>query len=219
MGTFFKTFFVCLLLTFSFLMYKYFSVDGYSHDLSVSKNNPIFGVHKEAQPIEYPHQPKQEENVPAEIKQNKNENIVSKENNNSEKLVKQKKYTHKCYFYSKNGALTLIQRELSAQPSIDKSILVLLKGPTIPETKKGIYSEIPANVDLIGVKKDENSVIVDLTSNFGNGGGTRSVENRVKQLSKTIKLHEPNKKIYLFINGKEVEYLGGDGVYIKQPLD
>ena len=23
----------------------------------------------------------------------------------------------------------------------------------------------------------------------------------------------------LFINGKEVEYLGGDGVYIKQPLD
>ena len=24
---------------------------------------------------------------------------------------------------------------------------------------------------------------------------------------------------YLYINGKEVEYLGGDGVYIKQPLD
>ena len=89
----------------------------------------------------------------------------------------------------------------------------------IPETKKGIYSEIPANVDLISVKNFDNKIIVNLSSNFGNGGGSESVENRVKQLSKTIKSYSRNKQIYLYINNKEVEYLGGEGVYIKQPLE
>ena len=96
---------------------------------------------------------------------------------------------------------------------------MLLKGPLIAETKQGIYSEIPANVDLIDIKKTDDKIIVNLTSNFGNGGGSKSIENRIAQLSKTIKIHEPNKKIYLHINGKEVEYLGGEGVYVKQPLD
>ena len=90
----------------------------------------------------------------------------------------------------------------------------------IPEVKKGIYSEIPANVDLISVNSiKDNGLAVDLSSNFGNGGGTQSIENRVKQLSKTIKSFAPNKSVYLYINGKEVEYLGGDGVFIKQPLE
>ena len=48
---------------------------------------------------------------------------------------------------------------------------------------------------------------------------SNSIENRVKQISKTVKIHEPSKNIFLYIDGKEVEYLGGDGVYIKQPLD
>lgn len=208
MNTFFKTFFACLILTLSFLAYKFVSVDSYSSDLSVSKNNPIFGVHEdlpEAKPV-----------VSAKPVENKTSQIEITQN---ETPKKQEKYTHNCYFYAPSGQLTLAKRELSFKPSLENSISILLKGPLITEAKKGIYSEIPANVDLISVKRLEKDVIIDLSSNFGNGGGSNSISNRVKQLSKTVKLHEPNKNIYLYINGKEVEYLGGDGVYIKQPLD
>ena len=96
---------------------------------------------------------------------------------------------------------------------------MLLKGPTIKESQQGIYSEIPKNVNLISVKQNADSVIINLTSAFGQGGGSQSVENRVKQLSKTVKGRVSNKKVYLYINNKEVEYLGGEGVYIKQPLE
>ena len=89
----------------------------------------------------------------------------------------------------------------------------------ISESKKGIYSEIPPNVDLISVKNNDNSIIINLSSNFGNGGGSQSVENRVKQLNKTVKKYHPSKDVYLYIDGKEVEYLGGEGIYIKQPLE
>jgi len=213
MNTFFKTFFVCLVMTFSFLAYKYFSVDSYSNNLTVSKNNPVFGTHTnlpEAKPLNENH-PKQENQ------------ITQVENKLSEKSKQEKpktqKYSHSCYFYSNNGQLVLVKRELNFKPSLENSLAVLLKGPLISEAKKGIYSEIPANVDLISVKRIDNKVIIDLSSNFGNGGGTKSITNRVSQLSKTVKIHEPHKDVYLYINGKEVEYLGGDGVYIKQPLE
>ena len=204
MNTFLKTFFVCLILTFSFLAYKFFSVDSYSSDLNVSKNNPVFGIHQDIN------------DAPTV---NKEANKTSINKSEEKQNIDNKKYVHKCYFYSNSGELLLVQRELSFKPSAKNAINLLLKGPLISETKKGIYSEIPTNVDLISITNVSNDVIVNLTSNFGNGGGSKSITNRVKQLSKTVKLYEPNKNIYLYIDGKEVEYLGGDGVYIKQPLD
>ena len=206
MGAFFKTFFVCLVLTFGFLGYKYFSTESYNADLFVSKESPVFGTHddftesapiKENPIVQTPQTPKTQETVKPEVK----------------------KYAHTCYFYSNNGALIPVKRMLTSKPSLETTISLLLKGPTIPETKKGIYSEIPANVDLISVRNEDKGLIVNLSSNFGNGGGSQSIESRVKQLSKTIKTYSPNRPIYLYINGKEVEYLGGDGVYIKQPLE
>lgn len=201
MNTFFKTFFACLILTLGFLAYKFIGADSYSPDLEISKNNPIFGVQdvsKEAKEIN-----KEEVQFP-----------VQKQPSSSSE-----KYIHNCYFYSQNGDLIKVQREFSFKPSLENALIVLLKGPTIAESKRGVYTEIPNNVDLISVRQHNNDIIVDLSSNFGNGGGTNSITNRIKQLSSTAKLYEPHKNVYLYINGKEVEYLGGDGVYIKQPLD
>lgn len=211
MNTFFKTFFVCLILTFSFLAYKFFCEDSYSSSLQVSKNSTVFGTHqepKEAPPIQKPAQPQKEPKEPQTPQQPPKVNEV-----------KDTKYEHKCYFYSNSGELVLTKRTLAFKPSLENAITVLLKGPLITEAKKGIYSEIPANVDLIGVTRVSDDIVINLSSNFGDGGGSKSITNRVKQLSKTAKLYEPGKNIYLYINGKEVEYLGGDGVYIKQPLD
>ncbi len=197
MGTFLKTFFFCLILSLAFLGYKLLGNDSYNADLFVSQNSSVFGLH--------PDEPeKKKDDTPSE-----KEPVKTKNN----------KYEHICYFYSQGGKLQKATRELSFEPSVEHAVTLLLKGPYIAETKKGIYSEIPVNVDLIDIKRQNNSIIVNLSSNFGNGGGTQSVNNRIAQLSKTVKSLEPNKKVYLYIEGKEVEYLGGDGVYVKQPLD
>ena len=197
MNTFLKTFFLCLVLSLAFLGYKLLGHDSYNNDLSVSNNSLVFGLHPEKK-----------------VQQETSKDITS-----SQTPVSDKKFEHVCYFFAPSGKLIKATRELSFAPSVEHSIALLLKGPYIAETKKGIYSEIPNGVDLIDIKRNGQSLIVNLSSNFGNGGGTQSVNNRVSQLSKTIKHLEPNSNIYLHIEGKEVEYLGGDGVYIKQPLD
>ena len=206
MGAFIRTFVVCLILALGYLLYRYVGADSFSPSLKLSDSNPIFSVNKE---------PKAEDidtNKP-EVQAENNQNIENKINKNLDK-----KYTHTCYFYSVDGKLIPVKREIDTELTLENTIVLLLKGPLISESKKGIYSEIPPNVDLINVQRKNNSIIVNLTSNFGNGGGSESIENRIKQLAKTVKTLSPGKNVYLYINGSEVEYLGGEGVYVKQPL-
>ncbi|MBR2068816.1 MAG: GerMN domain-containing protein [Candidatus Gastranaerophilales bacterium] len=205
MNTFIKTFIVCLIVALGFFIYKFVISESYSPDLSVSNDNPVFTNTTnrfdkvEKSPIE---------KLPIEEEFEKNQ-LPEVDN----------KYEYTCFFYSSTGKLIPVKREFSVKQSLENTIDMLLKGPTITESRQGIYSEIPKNVDLISVNQGQDSIIVNLTSAFGQGGGSQSIENRLKQLSKTIKNRYKDKKIYLYIDNKEVEYLGGEGVYVKQPLD
>ena len=59
----------------------------------------------------------------------------------------------------------------------------------------------------------------NLNAKFTRGGGTTTIINRIKQLKKTVDAQSGKKPIYLQIEGKNVEYVGGDGVYLEQPLN
>lgn len=222
MGTFFKTFFICMMCALAFFVYKYVLDDSYSNELSVSKDSAVFGLHNKQK---HETEEKKHKETLKTIPKDEGEPIstpkVEKQPKQPQETIKKepKKYTYICYFYAENGSLTPVVRELSEPITVKNAINLLLKGPTIAESKAGVHSEIPAGVDLIWVKNTDKAIIVNLTSNFGNGGGSESVENRLKQLSKTVKRIAPKKSVYLYINGSEVEYLGGEGVYVKQPLE
>ena len=115
MNTFIKTFFICLIATFGFLAYQYFSPSSYETDLTVSKQNPVFGLHKdttkEAKEIEIQ-------------KQELKEDITTKQYDDVEKDTK-KTYNHICYFYSVNGDLVPVYRELSKKPTLENTIAFL----------------------------------------------------------------------------------------------
>jgi len=220
MNTFIKTFLICLIACLGFLFYQFLGENSYSPELKLSESsNNFFHIAKENNNIQKEYN--KQENITKEEETKNTLYQKQTEEYNKKEIVSPKKiiHTHSCYFFSKNGELTEIQRESTAKPTLESVITLLLKGPLISESKNGIYSEIPPNVDLISIKNSDNSIIVNLSSNFGNGGGSKSVENRVLQISKTIKKYHPKKSVYLHINGKEVEYLGGEGIYIKQPLE
>ena len=206
MDTFFKTFFACLIVCLGFFVYKFVLSESYSPDLSISKANPVFSNHNKFDDIKK--EDPSDNNLPIEEKIQQNDTPVV-----------QNKFEYNCYFFSGSGKLISAKREFSKPQSLESNIKMLLKGPTIQEERQGIYSEIPKNVELISVTQMSDSVIINLSSAFGQGGGSQSIENRVRQLSKTVKNSVKNKKVYLYIDNKEVEYLGGEGIYIKQPLD
>lgn len=115
----------------------------------------------------------------------------------------------------------IVKREY--EPEIDGSrikyaISSLILGPKQGEKAKGVYSEIPNGTEILSVQERPDKVIINLSPQFEYGGGTDSVYKRLYQLIKTAKKNT-DKPVYLYINGKQADVIGGDGIMITQPLN
>lgn len=126
----------------------------------------------------------------------------------------------KIYMLDKNGEIRSLNR--ICDTSVEKSCFEyamkeLITGPTKWEKSKGFTSEIPQGTRILSIRESNNSVMIDLSSNFEAGGGAESTYMKVKQIIKTA---NSNTKIptYLYINGKQANVIGGEGIMIKQPL-
>jgi spore germination protein GerM len=104
----------------------------------------------------------------------------------------------------------------AAQPNqaLETAFQTLLAGPT-----EGTDSTtIPKGTKLLGLKADNNEVHVNLSEDFTSGGGSASMVGRVGQVVYTATALNPNAKVYIEVDGKPLEVLGGEGVEIQQPL-
>ena len=130
--------------------------------------------------------------------------------------------TAKIYFLklNKDGSseIYISKREIK-DLNLKNAINSLLKGPSSEERKIGVYSEIPNGTKLLSVINSDDKIIVNFNNEFQYGGGTESINNRLKQLVKTVVAINPEKNIYLYIEGKQVDVMGGDGIMITQPLN
>ncbi|WP_427159741.1 GerMN domain-containing protein [Aliinostoc sp. HNIBRCY26] len=104
-----------------------------------------------------------------------------------------------------------------SQPNqvLEQALQSLLAGPT-----EGTNSTtIPQGTKLLGLKVDNNNEIhVNLSEDFTSGGGSTSMVGRVGQVVYTATTLNPNAKVYIEVNNKPLEVLGGEGVEIEQPL-
>ncbi|HIS89125.1 TPA: GerMN domain-containing protein [Candidatus Avigastranaerophilus faecigallinarum] len=161
---------------------------------------------------------------------------IKKEDNKKEEIVKKPtevptkkeatkdKETVSIYFLAldsnDNGIYKKVQREIPiGQNRLEYAINELLKGPNIVEKSTGAYSEIPKTTKLLKIKQNGNKIIIDFSSDFQYGGGTDSVYSRMMQLIKTALANTENKNIYLYLDGKQVNFIGGEGIMITQPLN
>lgn len=98
------------------------------------------------------------------------------------------------------------------------AIQSLIAGPKQNERAKGVYSEIPAGTRILSVNETADKVVINLNSEFEQGGGTESIYKRLNQIIKTAK-RNTEKPVYLYLNGNKAEVIGGEGIMITQPLN
>lgn len=167
--------------------------------------------------VEMPRFNSQEEK-PAEynpLVQQVEETTVNEETKNTkEKVVK-------IFILDKSGKLRSVNR--TCNPEVEKSCFVyaineLIAAPTKWEKSKGFTSEIPQGTKVISIRESANSVLIDLSSEFEAGGGAESTYLRVKQIIKTAN-SGTSIPTYLYINGKQANVIGGEGIMVKQPLN
>lgn len=134
--------------------------------------------------------------------------------------LKQEK-TIKIFVVDNNGKIRPVNRQcdLNKEKSCFAfAIKELISAPSKWEKSKGFTSEIPQSTKILSIRESENSIMIDLSNGFEGGGGAESTYTRVMQVIKTAKANT-KLPVYLYINGKQAEVIGGEGIMIKQPLN
>jgi spore germination protein GerM len=102
--------------------------------------------------------------------------------------------------------------------NLEKLLSKLLKGPSLENKRDGFGTEIPRGTRLLSVKENPESLTVDLSGQFVSGGGSRSMILRYKQLLQTIQSISADKPVYVLVEGKEIERIGGEGLVVENPI-
>ena len=90
----------------------------------------------------------------------------------------------------------------------------LLAGPQ----KGEVTTAIPDGTKLRDVKVKLDGVHVDLSEEFTTGGGSAAMIGRMAQVVYTATSLDPRVKVWIEIEGKPLEVLGGEGLELEQPL-
>ncbi|MBD0346500.1 MAG: GerMN domain-containing protein [Coleofasciculus sp. Co-bin14] len=111
---------------------------------------------------------------------------------------------------------TTITVKNSDKPSeiLEVSLKSLLTGPS----ERGFTSTIPQGTKLRDVALEADGVHVDLSKEFTTGGGSASMTGRVAQVLYTASSLDPAAKVWISVDGKPLEVLGGEGLELDQPL-
>jgi spore germination protein GerM len=127
----------------------------------------------------------------------------------------------KTYWLSANGdKLDFVTHAVSIQKSANKNqVLQTALEQLLSQTPNPPASTaIPSGTQLLSLKMSDKGVYLNLSNAFTQGGGSESMAGRLGQILYTASSLDPNMPVWISVEGKPLETLGGEGLMLEQPI-
>lgn len=120
-------------------------------------------------------------------------------------------------YFLDEETLVPVEVTVTATEAVARAAMTeLLKGPEAAGA--GEYgSVIPAGTRLLDIAVEDGVATVDLSSEFGSGGGSVSMGARVAQVVYTLTEFDTVEAVSFWMDGEPVEALGGEGLIVDEP--
>lgn len=109
------------------------------------------------------------------------------------------------------------RRQVEGAGVASGALKALVAGPSAAEKTAGASSSVPAGTRLLGVSLDGGVATVDLSREFGSGGGSLSIMSRVAQVVFTATQFSTIESVLFEIEGEPLDSLGGEGLILEGP--
>lgn len=119
----------------------------------------------------------------------------------------------------KNFELVAQPVKVQADGDTPKQVLAAAFQTLLAKPTQGTSSStIPKKTKLLDIKVENDGIHVNLSEGFTTGGGSSSMTGRVGQVVYTATSLDHSAKVYIEVNGKQLDTLGGEGLELEQPL-
>ena len=116
---------------------------------------------------------------------------------------------------ARSDGLVPVARTHRLTPAVaSAAIKALLAGPNARERARGISTAIPKETKLLGIAIHKGVATIDLTAEFGTGGGALSVQDRVGQIVYTLTEFPTIKKVLFHLDGAPVHVISPEGLVL-----
>jgi spore germination protein GerM len=122
------------------------------------------------------------------------------------------------WFTSGDGLVAVRRTHRPTQQVATAAIDALLDGPTAGEHALGYSSAIPAGTKLLGIGIRNGVATVDLTSEFQDGAGSRSMQMRLGQIVYTLTQFPTVLKVRFRLDGEDVNVFSSGNVVLDHPV-